>query len=195
VSLCAGTAADVPALSSAMARAFEDDPVWSWMIPAAARRRAALERFFALEMRTFALQKGTVTTDAGRTGAALCFPPGAWRMPPGATLRHAPAFARVFGARLPLATGLLLKMEARHLREPHHYVAYMGVAPEGQGRGLGTRLFGPTLERADADGLPCYLEASSERSARLYARLGFEPTGEVMFAGSPPLRLMRRPPG
>ena len=31
----------------------------------------------------------------------------------------------------------------------------------------------PTLERADSAGLPTYLEASSNRSAALYERLGF----------------------
>jgi hypothetical protein len=31
----------------------------------------------------------------------------------------------------------------------------------------------PTLDRCDADGVSAYLEASSERSAALYERLGF----------------------
>jgi ribosomal protein S18 acetylase RimI-like enzyme len=193
--LRAGIAADVPAASAAMAQAFYADPVWSWMIPDAGRRQLALERFFALEMREFVLTKGTVTVADDLTGGALCFGPGAWRMPTAKALRHGPAFLRIFGRQLHRSTGLLLKMEARHLREPHHYVAYVGVAPEGQGRGLGSQLLGPTLDRADADGLPAYLEASSQRSAALYERLGFEHIGEVRFLGSPPLRLMRRPAG
>jgi GNAT superfamily N-acetyltransferase len=63
-----------------------------------------------------------------------------------------------------------------------------------QGRGLGSALLGPTLERCDREGLPAYFEASSERSAALYARLGFELTRELRVGGSPPLQLMRRPP-
>jgi GNAT superfamily N-acetyltransferase len=69
------------------------------------------------------------------------------------------------------------------------------VAPEGQGQGLGSRLMKPTLDRCDEARLPAYLEASNERCAALYERLGFVPIDEVRFRGSPPLRLMLRPPG
>lgn len=63
-----------------------------------------------------------------------------------------------------------------------------------QGRGLGSTLLGPTLTRCDREGLPAYLEASSERNAALYARLGFKLVNELRVQGSPPLRLMLRPP-
>jgi GNAT superfamily N-acetyltransferase len=105
-----------------------------------------------------------------------------------------PSFGRAFGARLPRAAGLLSVIERRHIREPHYYFAYVGVSPEAQGQGLGTALMRPTLDRCDEEGLPAYLEASSERNAALYERLGFELTDELRFAGSPPLRLMLRPP-
>jgi hypothetical protein len=42
--------------------------------------------------------------------------------------------------------------------------------------------------------VPAYLEASSERNAALYERLGFQCAEVLRFAGSPPLRLMLRPP-
>ena len=48
-------------------------------------------------------------------------------------------------------------------------------------------------ERCDRERLPAYLEASSERSAALYERLGFRTTSELRVAGSPLLRLMLRP--
>jgi RimJ/RimL family protein N-acetyltransferase len=54
----------------------------------------------------------------------------------------------------------------------------------------------PTLERCDSDGVPAYLEASSERSAALYERLGFVHLGVLELPdGAPPLWPMRRPPG
>jgi GNAT superfamily N-acetyltransferase len=85
-------------------------------------------------------------------------------------------------------------MEWRHVREPHYYVRDVGVHPDMQGNGLGSALLRPTLERCDREGLPAYLEASSERNAALYARLGFQLTDELRIAGSPPLRLMLRSP-
>jgi ribosomal protein S18 acetylase RimI-like enzyme len=85
-------------------------------------------------------------------------------------------------------------MELRHFKRPHWYILAVGVRPEDQGQGLGSALLAPTLGRCDRDGLPAYLEASSERSAALYERLGFEHVRELRFAGSPPLWLMLRSP-
>ncbi len=48
--------------------------------------------------------------------------------------------------------------------------------------------------RADVDTLPAYLEASSPRNRALYERHGFEVTGEIQVADSPPLwPMLRRP--
>ncbi len=68
------------------------------------------------------------------------------------------------------------------------------MAPAAQGQGLGARLMGPTLQRCDEEQLPAYLEATNERNAALYERLGFAQTDELTVAGSPPLRLMLRAP-
>jgi GNAT superfamily N-acetyltransferase len=185
----------VPRLAAALAAAFEDDPVFGWLIPGAARRRARLTRFFALELRHLVIPSGSAWTTAdARTGAALSLPPGKWRMPVAVTIGHGPGFTRVFGHRVGHALAIITRMEQKHLREPHHYFPYIGVAPAAQGRGLGTTLMAPTLERCDADRLPAYLEATSERNAALYARLGFEHIEELTVLGSPPLLLMRRPP-
>jgi hypothetical protein len=66
-------------------------------------------------------------------------------------------------------------MESRHLRHPHHYIPFVGVAPAHQGAGIGTRLMQPTLDQCDHDQLPAYLEATTERNAALYAQLGVQP--------------------
>lgn len=185
----------MPRLVEALAAAFFDDPVLGWLMPADRSRPERLRRFFEIELRAVGLARGTVWTTDGLGGAAITTPPGMWRLPWGTTLRHARGFARAFGARLGHATTLLQLMEHRHLREPHHYFPYIGVAPAAQGRGLGTRLMAPTLDLCDRDGLPAYLEATSERNAALYARLGFERVDELRLGASPPLQLMARPPG
>lgn len=64
-----------------------------------------------------------------------------------------------------------------------------------QGQGLGSALMQPTLQRADSAGLPAYIEASTERSAALYGRLGFRHLDVLELPeGGPPVWLMRRPP-
>jgi ribosomal protein S18 acetylase RimI-like enzyme len=186
------TAADADRLAVALADAFSEDPVWSWLLPRERTRRRRLTLFFGQELRDVVLPRGTAWTADSLQGGCLALPPGAWRVPPRTLLRGAATSARVLGRRLPVALGLLTRMEMRHLREPHHYIAYVGVEAAAQGQGLGTRLMGPTLEECDRSGLPAYLEATSDRNQALYERLGFRVMEELRFAGSPPLRLMRR---
>jgi RimJ/RimL family protein N-acetyltransferase len=70
----------------------------------------------------------------------------------------------------------------------------LGVATRFQGQGLGTALLRQTLDRCDREGVAAYLEASTERSAALYARLGFVHLGELRVPDGPRFWPMRRPP-
>ncbi len=184
-------AADLPRLKEVLAEAFQDDPVIGWLMPDARKRRVRLRRFFALELRHFALPHGHVWTTSDVSGVAMVMPPGVWRVPLRATLLEGGAF----GLGLARAARLGAAMEWRHgrlVREGHYYFRDIGVLPARQGKGLGSSLMRPTLERCDREGVPAYLEASSERSAVLYERLGFKLIRELRVAGSPPLLLMTR---
>jgi ribosomal protein S18 acetylase RimI-like enzyme len=184
------TADDVDRLKVALAEAFSEDPVFDWLLPHETSRPARLRQFFGVELRQLVLVRGCAWTSDELVGAALSLPPGAWRTPPRVAVRQ----GGIFGIHLPKAAGLLALMERRHIREPHYYFPYIGVAPDAQGQGLGSRLMRAALDRCDKEGLPAYLEATTERNVVLYERLGFKLTSELRFAGSPPLRLMVRPP-
>jgi ribosomal protein S18 acetylase RimI-like enzyme len=187
------TAEDIPRLRAMLADAFFDDPILGWLLPDERKRRARLRRFFGIELRHMALPRGQVWTTDEISGAALIMPPGAWRAPLHATVLE----GRAFWPRLGRAMRLGAAIEWRHgreVREQHCYVRDVGVLPDMQGRGLGSALMRPTLERCDQESLPAYLEASSERSAALYERLGFQLMRELRVGDSPPLRLMIRPP-
>jgi GNAT superfamily N-acetyltransferase len=188
--LRAATAEDVDPLKTVLAEAFFEDPILGWLMPDDSKRLARLRHFFAIELRHLALPRGRVWTTCDLTGAALSLPPGSWRVPLRVTLLEGSAF----GVHLFRAARLGAAMERRHLRERHYYVRDVGVLPSMQGNGLGNALMRPTLDRCDRQGLPAYLEASSERSAALYERLGFQLTDELRVTGSPLLRLMLRPP-
>jgi ribosomal protein S18 acetylase RimI-like enzyme len=185
------TAADVDSLKAVLADAFFDDPMLSWLMPSDRTRRAQLRRYFGIELRHYALPRGRVWATADLSGAALTLPPRAWRAPTRVTLLEGSAFR----AHLVRAARVGAAMEWRHLRGAHYYVRDIGVLPSRQGQGLGSALLHPTLERCDRERLPAYLEASSERSAALYERLGFKVTRELRIGGSPPLWLMLRGPG
>ena len=162
----------------------------------ASDRTSRLRLFFETELRGIALSQGLVWTTDEVIGAAVWAPPEGWRVPVTVTMREVPPMVRVFGRRLALALRARLRMEGRHPRKPPHwYLAIMGVDPQWQGRGIGSKLMRPALETLDAEGTPAYLEASTPRSRALYERHGFVVTGEFNLpSGGPPLWQMCREP-
>ena len=69
----------------------------------------------------------------------------------------------------------------------HEYLLMIGVSPERQGEGIGEALMRGVLERCDREGIPAYLEASSERSRRPLrtARLHLHGHGPSTFPDGP----------
>lgn len=185
---------DHEAAAEALALAFADDPAWAHLLPDPATRAEQLLLFFNSEIEhlTPADHRVWISEDGG--GAAIWARPGRWREPISVGLRQTPAMARVFGRRLPLAFWTQFRFERRHPSSPRHwYLHYLGVEPRRQGRGLGGALMAPVLAQCDAEGLPAYLESSTERNRRLYERNGFGLTDTFpMPAGGPPIREMWR---
>ncbi|MFD0362574.1 GNAT family N-acetyltransferase [Nocardia sp. GCM10030253] len=61
-----------------------------------------------------------------------------------------------------------------HPREfPHRYLQVIVTVPQHRGKGAGAAILGDRLKAASDAGIPAFLEASTERSARLYTRCGF----------------------
>ncbi|MFI9534690.1 GNAT family N-acetyltransferase [Nocardia fusca] len=79
--------------------------------------------------------------------------------------------------RLAYVTELLGREHPR--RFPHSYLEMIITVPEYRGRGAGAAILTERTRQFRAAGLPAYLEASTERSARLYTRQGFVRTGET----------------
>lgn len=63
--------------------------------------------------------------------------------------------------------------ERHPTRFPHRYLQAIVTLPRHRGSGAGGAIIEARVKAAASDGLPAYLEASTERSARLYARHGF----------------------
>jgi GNAT superfamily N-acetyltransferase len=189
------TAADVPILAHALARAFAEDPVARWACPPAAARPRMLERFHAARLREL-LREQEVWTDPSCSAAALWAPPQRWRT----TLRDELALARAMLAprllaRLPLVAAGLQGIERRHPpTPPHWYLAVLGTAPVAQGRGLGSAVLAPVLARCDEDGVGAYLESSKEENVVFYARHGFRVARELRLPRGPRMWAMWREP-
>ncbi|WP_280265057.1 GNAT family N-acetyltransferase [Nocardia wallacei] len=88
---------------------------------------------------------------------------------------------------------VLTSVTERHPAEfPHRYLQSIATVPHRRGSGAGAAILTDRLKAAAAEGLPAYLEASTERSSRLYERCGFVLQGDPIHLpdGGPTLRPM-----
>jgi GNAT superfamily N-acetyltransferase len=189
------TEADADTLKGVLARAFSNDPVMSWIFRNDATRIDDLSLLFSTALAMF-VPKGLswVATDLG--GAALWAPRGDWQMGDEVVAEMAPVMTEAYGAdtvgRLLTVFGL---MDELHPTADNYYLACLASDQGRQGQGIGTATMRPVLARADAEGVPCYLESSNERNVPLYERNGFETTKVVQVADDgPPMWLMWRNP-
>jgi len=183
-----------------LARAFHEDPTSRSLWPDPRRRPRALRAFMALPLAD-ALGHGHV--DAALDGDAIAgvaawYPAGAY---PSDTRRQLRAMPRVLGvaAAAPRAFSRLarlgLNIDAAFPDDRPSYLAVIGIAPEAQGRGIGSRLIETGLARVDG---PCYLETDTEGGMRLYERHGFEVierAAQLLPGGPTHWRMLRRAQG
>ncbi|MGJ6964455.1 GNAT family N-acetyltransferase [Streptosporangium sp. G11] len=186
--------ADRQTVSDVLTEAFMNDPLVCWLFPDAGRRG----RLQAHHYRPLLTHPAAEAYLAGRhEGASIWLRLAAGQTPYEEPLDTPDAGREtVFGENGARLTALGQALAPRHPdRDPHLYLPCMGVVSGRQGTGLGSAMLRHRLERAGADGLAAYLEASSPRSRALYQRHGFEDLGEpVRVADGPLLWPMWRPP-
>lgn len=187
---------DVRRIAALFARAFQDDPLMRYAIPDARQRRRLLPGLMGLNVR-YGCRYGEVYYTPEYMGAAFWLPPGQstytlWRL-----LR-----AGMFVAPLRLPWPALRRLAAgesrahalheRYAPGPHWYLAQIGVEPAHQRQGVASRLLRPMLARADAAGLPCYLETENPANISIYQRYGFQAVGEDVVPNGPHIWAMLR---
>lgn len=179
---------DAEKLGSALSRAFADDPVFRWLIPAdASSRDARLHMFFTSMARSYLRRDKHVYLAGDGVAAALWSAPGSWSLPMTEVLRESRSAVRAFGGNVVRALRSQLQVEALHPQEPKHwYLGYLGTVPDHQGQGVGSAMLREVLSEADATGTPAYLESSNERNLALYRRHGFRVIDELRLLGRGP---------
>jgi ribosomal protein S18 acetylase RimI-like enzyme len=179
-----------------LVRAFDGDPVINWFVRQDGRRGRAIETLFRVALTHQSLPHGEVLADDDLRAAALWVPPDHWRLGPLEQLRLLPLMPRIVGWRgLRRALRGMQALDRAHPEPPHFYLLFLGVDPEQQGRGRGSALLRPVLERCDREGWGAYLENSKPRNTPFYRRHGFEITGEIdLGPGAPRQWAMWRDP-
>ena len=178
---------DVRELSLVLARAFEEDPFMSWLFPEPTYRLKLVQAWMRVEVaNALEMDASWVSMISGEIVAGTIW------SPPGRDLHESGTFSQlwylVLGANpdrtSELAQGLSM-IGSSHPDEPHFYLNTVGVQPSLAGQGHGGAIIGHTLDLADVDGQPCYLESSSPRNILLYERLGFEVIHEIALPNGP----------
>lgn len=179
--------------------AFVDEDGLNYWLKQGAEKERARKRFFDAAVRDVVHpERDLWLAELGgqKLGAAIWLAPGrhafdfSWWL----QIATTPLFLSVAGfAGMARAQALGKLMAGHHPREPHAHLVFLGVSSAAQGRGVGSAIMKTTLAPLDAHGVTAYLEASTERNVALYARHGFEVTGEFDLPGLYFWLMMRKP--
>jgi ribosomal protein S18 acetylase RimI-like enzyme len=170
-----------------LARAFFNDPLMAHYLPDLCQREKLLPRVMQASLR-YCLMYGEVWAAADLSGAACWLPPGRTNMHTWGLIRSGAGVVPLWFGWQALHKVRAIEAEIDRLHHrvapgPHWYLLVLGVAPEKQGQGVGSRLIAPQLARVEAAGLPVYLETMTELDVAFYRKNGFEVGEEIELAG------------
>ncbi len=175
---------DFEPLSQSLARAFYDDPVFSYFIPDDSKRLKKLESVMGILFK-LGLPHGACYTTTNYESITLWRPPNEWDVPFWAYIVNGPKMISAFGGNLGRVLSTMDMMEKVHPHEPHWYLQTIGTDPEFQGKGYGGVIMRDRLAAVDAAHMPCYLESSKDTNIPIYQSFGFRLTGELQVPGGP----------
>lgn len=180
---------------TALSNAFHKDPIYRWLVPDDDQRRRSAAAFY-MRFVDACWPHGGVYAAAAGVGAALWIPPGKQLV----CDEQAEVFTRSLletcgdDASSARMARFFEMLDDNHPAGTYWYLAFMGVDPSAQARGIGTALLTAVLPQADHEQVPAYLEASCPENRRLYERHGFFTLRELAVDDSPVIYAMWRHP-
>ncbi|MFV2125148.1 GNAT family N-acetyltransferase [Micromonospora sp. LOL_013] len=184
---------DIPRLARMLVDAFVDTPDARWLIRDRARRRDVYQRLCP-GLLAQAMTAGIVYTTVDLAAAALWLP---YPVAHTTTDRQTARLRRLTGRHADRFLQLAALLHTHAPRQPHTYLAYLGVAPHRQRNGIGGALLRQRHRICDTAGIASYLVATSPAARDLYLRHGYRPTTRHPLAlpdNGPPLWPMWRQP-
>jgi ribosomal protein S18 acetylase RimI-like enzyme len=181
---------EAPRAVSTQMTSFIADPIMRWMWP---EPHGYLSHFPGLVcgFGGRAFENGTAHVTGDFNGGTLWLPPG--------VSPDEDALEKLFNETVAepvrsAVVSILEQMSDSHPHEPHWHLAFIGVDPAHQRKGIGAALLRHTLAQIDEQGLHAYLESSNPANIPLYQRHGFEVIREIRVGDSPPVTPMLRLP-
>lgn len=190
--ITAGGAEFIDQTATLYASAFANDPVQTYILNAlpAPRRKIYLHEYFTRLLTAAALNAAIFSSTDEGSAYAVVIPPGYQVDNPWTMLRAgilsvlwnlgAKGCWKMLGEFEPLTLAAKTK-GLKGAGVKHYYVFFVATAEEHRGKGLSSALIQQTQAKASAEGMPVWLEATTEYSARLYKRLGFEKIEKIVL--------------
>jgi len=191
--------AEIDAISAILSDAFVNEDGLNYWLKQGREKDRVRKRFFDAAVRDAINPKRDLwvaEANGARLGAAIWLAPGLksfdWSFLE--ELMFTPLFFSISGIKgMARARELGAKLTQYHPQQPHAHLAFLGVAPTAQGKGVGSAILKATLAPLDKQGMAAYLEASDQRNVALYLRHGFEVTGEFDLPGLHFWTMLRQP--
>ena len=170
---------DVNQAAHVISRAFEDDPLCSFMLPRKRTRTKTLYKFFrALGELSIKNRRGYGVGDPLQ-GVAY------WKLPNQESLsisvkslgKFIPLLFTPYPIGLLRARSVLNKIDSLHEKHadgPHFYLDNLGVLPVARGKGVSSRLIRPFLEMADTQRTIVYTDTVTHSNVAFYEHFGFQ---------------------
>jgi GNAT superfamily N-acetyltransferase len=174
----------IPTTASLYATSFRSDPVITYLLSTLPppHRHAYLGEYFTRLATAAALNSAIFSEASDYSSISIVLPPGKsvdnpWTLIPAGLFSVLWRLGwkgcwRMLGEYEP-ATGAVRRKALGVYQGNFYYLFFVATREDKRGRGLSSALIKGLLERAQEEGLPVWLEATTEYSSKVYAKLGF----------------------
>lgn len=164
--------------ASVLSRAFQNDPVFVYLIPDAATRETKSRYIFDMLVR-YSVSKGEVyATSTNLEAVAVWLPHDRADMNFWNGIRHGgiPVLLHLSPAcvvRQLNGSESMCSMHRSLATYRHKYLYLLGTQPHLQKKGYAGAVMRPMLAELDRESLPCYLDNTDEKNTVMYEHYGF----------------------
>ena len=173
-----------------LARAFMNDPLFSYFIPDTEERKQVLPFIFQSMVRYGILYGEAYSVSLNFEGVAVWLPSEQaemtmWRM------FRSKGFSLIYKKLSRQSRNKMMdyykessKLHQKNANFPHWYLLFIGIESNFQGKGYATKLLKPMLKRFEKEKLPVYLETQNDSNVPFYEHFGFKVLKKIKIANT-----------